>query len=323
MKIGDKIKITKAMHAKQADEIKAILYDQIFRPIIDISEFTDRDLFNDNDDLLRALRAGEIIYKDGAFRGKFSASITKALRKIGAEYGRVAGQPVYKLKDISSTDLSAYRSAILVGTANAERLLTNVEGYLEALSFDTSNFDVSPSSTIDQLNKKISKSLNKMGIEATSTTDIEEQLTKRYIENVNLSIKKASNDTVIKLRKKIAERGLDGTRAESFVDMIRKELKASEKRAAFIARQETGLLVSKYKEENYKRVGIRRYVWDTTGNNRVREDHESLDGQIFSWDNPPISNQSEVARGLPARYNHPGEDFRCFCVARPLVDESS
>lgn len=323
MKLGDKIKITKAMHVKQADEIKGILYDQIFRPIIDISEFTNRDLFNDNDDLLRALRAGEIIYKDGAFRGKFSASITKALRKIGAEYGRVAGQPVYKLKDISSTDLSAYRSAILVGTANAEKLLTNVEGYLEALSFDTSNFDVSPSSTIDGLNKKIAKSLSKMGIEATSTTDIEDQLTKRYIENVNLSIKKASNDTVVRLRKKIAERGLDGTRAENFVQMIRKELKTTKKRAAFIAKQETALLVSKYKEENYKRVGIIRYMWDTSGNNRVRQDHNILDGQIFSWENPPISNQSEVAKGLPARRNNPGEDFNCFCVARPVIGETS
>jgi len=49
------------------------------------------------------------------------------------------------------------------------------------------------------------------------------------------------------------------------------------------------------------------YVWVTRGDDRVRPSHAENNGKIFSWDDPPTTG-------------HPGEDFGCRCVARPLLD---
>jgi uncharacterized protein with gpF-like domain len=46
----------------------------------------------------------------------------------------------------------------------------------------------------------------------------------------------------------------------------------------------------------------------------VRPDHKRLDGKIFNWDDAPISNTKTGKRA------HPGQDYGCNCVARPIVD---
>jgi len=47
-----------------------------------------------------------------------------------------------------------------------------------------------------------------------------------------------------------------------------------------------------------------KYIWVTTGDEKVRPEHEELDGQVRSWYDDP----------------HPGEEFGCRCYAEP-VDE--
>ena len=72
-------------------------------------------------------------------------------------------------------------------------------------------------------------------------------------------------------------------------------------------------MVSKYRQIRYEDVGIRRYMWSTSGDVRVRHDHKELNGKIFYFDNPPITDKATGAR------NNPGEDFGCRCVAIPVM----
>ena len=44
----------------------------------------------------------------------------------------------------------------------------------------------------------------------------------------------------------------------------------------------------------------------TRGDGKVRPSHQSNDGKIFSWDNPPPTG-------------HPGEDYNCRCRAEPTT----
>jgi uncharacterized protein with gpF-like domain len=39
-----------------------------------------------------------------------------------------------------------------------------------------------------------------------------------------------------------------------------------------------------------------------------------LNGHIYSFDDPPVTCQATQA------HNNPGEDFRCRCVAIPILD---
>jgi hypothetical protein len=50
-----------------------------------------------------------------------------------------------------------------------------------------------------------------------------------------------------------------------------------------------------------------RYVWLTSGDEKVRPSHAANDGKIFYWSDPPSTG-------------HPGEDINCRCVAVPYAD---
>ncbi len=54
-------------------------------------------------------------------------------------------------------------------------------------------------------------------------------------------------------------------------------------------------------------IGLRKYVWRTRGDARVRAGHAVNDGKLFEWRNPPASG-------------HPGDDFGCRCWAEPVLD---
>jgi SPP1 gp7 family putative phage head morphogenesis protein len=94
---------------------------------------------------------------------------------------------------------------------------------------------------------------------------------------------------------------------------IRNEYNVTRNRAKFLSRQETSLLVSKYREENYREAGIVYYRWSTSNDQRVRHDHRELNGNIFRFDEPPVVDQKSGRRG------NPGEDFSCRCIAIPLL----
>jgi SPP1 gp7 family putative phage head morphogenesis protein len=83
---------------------------------------------------------------------------------------------------------------------------------------------------------------------------------------------------------------------------------ATPKQAALIARDQVSKLNGQLTELRQKQAGISRYIWRTVGDERVRESHQELDGQIFSWDDPP-----EVG--------HPGYDYQCRCYAEPVIED--
>lgn len=114
------------------------------------------------------------------------------------------------------------------------------------------------------------------------------------------------------LERELADPLEAGVRVEELLAHLQEQFGFDARRAELIARDQTLKLSGQLQEERQTQAGIRRYVWTTSGDERVREDHADLDGRVFSWDDPPITNASEVARGRPARRGHPGSDFQCL-----------
>lgn len=117
------------------------------------------------------------------------------------------------------------------------------------------------------------------------------------------------------LREGLSQRELAAQLAERFA--------IGKRRAQLIARDQTLKLAGQLAEERQTQVGIRRYVWTTSGDERVRDDHAELDGTVQEWDDPPITNASEVRRGRPPRREHPGGDYQCRCTAEPILDDDA
>lgn len=101
-----------------------------------------------------------------------------------------------------------------------------------------------------------------------------------------------------------------GMRFEDLAKEVERIGDVTESRAKLIARDQTSKMNGAFNEARQTSLGIDRYVWQTSGDERVREEHQANDGQVFSWNDPPATG-------------HPGEDINCRCVAVPYFDLDS
>jgi SPP1 gp7 family putative phage head morphogenesis protein len=101
-----------------------------------------------------------------------------------------------------------------------------------------------------------------------------------------------------------------GIRVEAVAGELRRRFGVSDSRAELIARDQVLKLNGQINRSRQRAVGIQRYQWVTSRDERVRETHAELDGSTQSWDSPP-----EVGEG---RNEHPGGDYQCRCIAVPL-----
>lgn len=99
-----------------------------------------------------------------------------------------------------------------------------------------------------------------------------------------------------------------GMRFETIVDKIKEVGNVTESRAKLIARDQTSKMNSSFNRVRQTDLGIDKYIWQTSDDERVRPDHAEHEGKTFRWSEPP------------ANTGHPGEDINCRCVAIPVFD---
>ena len=300
-------------------EIEDYIYSLVFRDLIDyLRKNLAVEIQNQKTtELRKAVESNRIVYTDGVFTGNFSSSISKELRDLGAKW-RKRYKGFYLPLEKMPMEL---RASIATGTAK----LASEQEAIKGILANTSKVAGEVTAVInfrDQLNKVfdnldmnfVKTTADDITVEPKFTPKMREILIEKYNTNMDLYIKNWQEQAIVRLRTKVEKSMREGFRAESLAKIIENEFGATKKKAKFLALQETSLLVSKYRQERYSDAGVKKYRWSTSRDQRVRIDHQSLDGKIFSWDNPPITDRATGAR------NHPGEDFGCRCVPIPIID---
>lgn len=96
----------------------------------------------------------------------------------------------------------------------------------------------------------------------------------------------------------------------------------TDNRAKFIARNEVGNLNAIITKNRQQEAGVECYEWSTSRDERVRESHRVMDGNLYYWSRstPGEINGRKV---YPAPALHPGMDYNCRCVAIPIIDTES
>ena len=168
---------------------------------------------------------------------------------------------------------------------------------------------------LDAQFQQTTKVITARDIEIPLQDKFKEQLKDAYTENLDLYIQGWYDEQILRLRDKVYQNVAEGYRAENLVETIMSERDVSKRKAIFLAKQETSLMVSNYRELRYKDIGVSKYQWSTSQDVRVRADHRALNGQIFDWEHPPVTNKQTGAR------NSPGEDFGCRCIAIPVLSD--
>lgn len=106
-----------------------------------------------------------------------------------------------------------------------------------------------------------------------------------------------------------------GLRHEEVAAQIQRQFGVAKNRAALIATDQIGKLNGEINQLRQTNLGVRRYRWSTSLDERVRKDHRRLEGSIQEWAKPPVVNPKTGERG------HPGQPVRCRCSAIPIIDD--
>lgn len=265
--------------------------------------------------LVRAILTGRVQYIYDHFEGSFSARISQELRKIGAKWD--SRRKVWR----ATIDKLTPEVSLAIGTSGTKRqeVVKKINAHLDDLQAIVDN---SPEFMLDKVLDKIIQELEvqfKNGIKdfiipPEFTPEMVKNIIKYYEKEINLGINGWTQESIDRLRKRVLENTFKGYRSSSLVKELEHDFQISHNKARFLARQETSFLMSLYREERYKSVGVDKYTWSTSGDSRVRPMHKRLNGKVFSWTNPPVVDEQGHRR-------HPGQDWGCRCIAIPLLDD--
>ncbi len=313
MRQAQPLQLKQAYFREIEREVNKIFYDVIYKDLAEILKVSEKQLKNQAVSLASAISEGTVYFDDGVFRGQFNSKISRELRDIGAKYLPKSGG--WSFKGILPPEVSIAQNA---AAFRFQALQSGMLRVLDTVSLERIN-DISDvpdvyNQVVSRMNTDFEKTLRGIAIPPKLTQEAANILSADWGYNLDLYIREWADSNIIKLRQDIQDNVFQGRRSKDMVDYISNNYKVSRRKAKFLARQETSLLLSKFKENRYKDSGITKYRWSTTGDKKVRDRHDDLDNKVFTWDNPPVVDLKS------GRKAHPGEDFNCRCVAVPIIE---
>lgn len=303
-------------------QLKKLFFDLIFRPVLDVIlpynaqvKAAVKEFKNASDKaVVSALRSGRIQYIEGVFSGDFNSSITKELKSMGAKWNK-QNKTFMMLPSNLPPSVSAmaneYNGMIKKVYAELQKRLDEQQIKMEGLVDDN---PVHAKSTVNKVQIGFKKSAGQaLGADSDLSERGKDRLAEEYSENLKPYIQKFSDEMVSDLRGIVADSAQNGYRFDRLIERIQNRYDVSQTKAAFLARQETSILVSKHRQIRFEDVGVTRYIWRTSHDSRVRHSHDELNGREFLYSQPPITDQATGAR------NNPGQDYNCRCVDEPVL----
>lgn len=294
-------------------EIMRVLDELIYAPLLALFAEPE-ELKNANPDpLTAAVENGTVYYQDGVFLGGFNSKISRAIKELGGVYNKRRGG--WMLSH------SAIPTNVRIAQANADqryqRLTDAMIQTLDTINVESID-EVSAlkdkyAQSIEWMNDDFQKAVSSVSVPPALTVAQTEIIATEWATNLDLYIQNWASENILKLRQTVAVNAFDGRRAADLVKMIKDNYGVGQRKAEFLARQETSLLMSKFHESRFRDIGSTGYIWEGSNDERERPDHYALNGKQFSWDSPPVTDKRTGAR------NHPGEDFNCRCTAIALL----
>lgn len=113
------------------------------------------------------------------------------------------------------------------------------------------------------------------------------------------------DDQVAKLVKKKIEKG---ETLKDLSEAIIETTNIEKNRADLIAANEVGNVYASSTQTQFEGLGLKKFIWITSKDKRVRPSHAERDGKTYKWKSPPDGET-------------PGSAIRCRCVADVLEKE--
>lgn len=304
--------------------IKDIFRKEIYLPLLQEFDARPNSRISNSKSvpgLLEALSSGRITFNRGVFSGKFNSEISKDLRALGAKFHRSTRTYRIQYKDLPreiihaiSSSESKFQSKIdaideRLGDVIREEFLG--KGISSKLKTDHL-FD----RTLWRVEKDFQKSIRNITIAPQLTPEQRKRISDEWGQNMQLWIKDFTAKEITELRGKMMDTVFAGDRYGSAIKTLQDSFGVTARKAKFLARQETSLLMTKFKQVRYQDAGINVYKWvcvKGTPTHPVRPMHFKNNGKYYRFDDPPSVDNEGHRR-------NPGQDYNCRCTARAAVN---
>lgn len=249
---------------------------------------------------------------------------------IGIEYNAKLQRIVREVKrDIDAAVIPLIRElapgyvadgAIMTTDAWADRILSLFESLLARWSHPRvkARADQIASQFVQTALSKSERDIKKTaGIDVFSqNTKMQDYLRASAIQNAQL-IKSIPAQYLNEVSTTVMANMRTGLRPEAIVGELRDRFKITEKRAKFIARDQTGKIQGDLAEKQQRAAGFEYFQWMDSDDQRVRDLHHEIANKvtaygkgIYRWDDLPIGENGERLK--------PGQDFNCRCSSKPI-----
>lgn len=146
------------------------------------------------------------------------------------------------------------------------------------------------------------------------STGLAQHLELFVADNVRL-VKSLAADHLEDLKGIVVRGARAGLTDTDVAQQIQQRFGVAYDRAALIATDQIGKLNGELNQLRQQNLGVRRYRWSSSQDERVRKLHRDLNGTIQEWAKPPVIDARTGQRG------HPGQAIRCRCSPIPIIDD--
>lgn len=312
--------------------LKKEIYDSMFKPIFEV--LANNTVFNDKKILTNAINSGRIYYENGAFRSNkpFSNAVADELEKLGAKYRNGA----YYIER-SMLPLEIENMLAIVAAREAAKVAA-LNGLLLRLA-DTLGQDTAVKLFIEKATERMFQKLQtdleastREGkvpvIEVIKTDKQAKKVADDYVYNMDYWIKNWKSKEIGLMRQDIAQMVQGGARTETISKYIQNRCGIAERKAEFLARNESGIAGSVIKATHYQDMGCTHFMWLKSTSKEKRPLHEEYAKKtgnqygiggtnIFSFADPPIIEQVKAGESyIPkpgGQKGLPGMAYNCSC----------
>lgn len=148
-----------------------------------------------------------------------------------------------------------------------------------------------------------------------------------YWSNNNYQLIRSNASNFINKINVIVEQAVtNGTTVKDLQEAIQKATESlSDSKCRLLARDQIGKLQGQISQAQMTEVGLEMYIWSTSGDERVRDSHQEMEGLLCRWDDASVysadGGKTWIPRPSGAIEMHPGQDIQCRCVSLLYIPE--
>ena len=245
------------------------------------------------------------------------AALNGLLARLAATVGQ---DTAVKLFIEKAVDRMFKKLQVDLEESTKERKVPVIDVSVDIPEIDIADTDFQKIDEYHQLTKEERKNIEvpKLNLDKVAIDKRAKKIAEDYTYNMDYWVKNWKAKEINTMRRDVLEMTQNGARTETIKKYFMERWGIAERKAEFLARNESGIASSVLKATHYQDMGCTHFKWLRSTSKEKRELHLEYAKEtgnkygiggtnIFAFDNPPIIDERTGQRGLPQ------ETYNCSC----------